>query len=256
MGGENQIDSSAGNRDPGSSPRGRGKPGELARRVGDAGLIPAWAGKTADDWSKLSVMAGSSPRGRGKRWSVVTFRNFPGLIPAWAGKTPRRRATRCRCPAHPRVGGENLSAWLQMVSGLGSSPRGRGKPVAGGAKFNSAGLIPAWAGKTHSGAACRGTRAAHPRVGGENAGQPCRSLTIRGSSPRGRGKRDTVGDQVAADRLIPAWAGKTFRRAHIHPGPEAHPRVGGENSTGVARGGRPRWLIPAWAGKTPFPTSQ
>ena len=91
-----------------------------------------------------------------------------------------------------------------------------------------------------------------------------------GSSPRGRGKhmRD-LGDRIG-NRLIPAWAGKTW---DLRVGGEtdwAHPRVGGENSieetTGaLSAGSSPRGrgklhdarqegnragLIPAWAGKT------
>ena len=75
---------------------------------------------------------------------------FPraGLIPAWAGKTrppPTRAPAR---PAHPRVGGENLLGAAVIVDWDGSSPRGRGKLDGMWAGIKSAGLIPAWAGKT------------------------------------------------------------------------------------------------------------
>ena len=72
------------------------------------------------------------------------------------------------------------------------------------------------------------------------------------------------------DRLIPAWAGKTWRGRPSERSEQAHPRVGGENealrrrrlalagSSPRGRGKRAvtrRWaclagLIPAWAGKT------
>ena len=111
---------------------------------------------------------------------------------------------------------------------------------------------------------------AHPRVGGENATDGENVERSGGSSPRGRGKLLCLVVERAADRLIPAWAGKTrASRAWMTTG-GAHPRVGGENSkTGAVEiatsGSSPRgrgklWeteaesvaygLIPAWAGKT------
>ena len=98
-------------------------------------------------------------------------------------------------------------------------------------------------------------------------------MTSWGSSPRGRGKRQRNVQTVDVHRLIPAWAGKTRRRAGGGPGGWAHPRVGGENwslprlpcrllgSSPRGRGKRDgdgagppaRRLIPAWAGKTSRP---
>ena len=91
----------------GSSPRGRGKQIGLPRCKLRAGLIPAWAGKTASSrrcrpWrtahprvggENLNAVAGgnadtgSSPRGRGKRADSDDNQTDRGLIPAWAGKT-------------------------------------------------------------------------------------------------------------------------------------------------------------------------
>ena len=98
VGGENQIDSSAGNRLPGSSPRGRGKHLCADAVAWDQGLIPAWAGKTVREGFQAPHPArdldahrpslpGSSPRGRGKRSSLRSTRTTKRLIPAWAGKT-------------------------------------------------------------------------------------------------------------------------------------------------------------------------
>ena len=201
-------------------------------------------------------------------WALV---RPAGLIPAWAGKTTNARPANRSPAAHPRVGGENLDLDDNMRTALGSSPRGRGKLPDAGDRIIESRLIPAWAGKTET-APLRAIRCtAHPRVGGENAGQPCRSLTIRGSSPRGRGKPAQLAEEAGVTRLIPAWAGKTLQppdRRHI---PGAHPRVGGENPDGGKytagrSGSSPRGrgkhqkripgighagLIPAWAGKTP-----
>ena len=112
------------------------------------------------------------------------------------------------------------------------------------------GLIPAWAGKTRRMGTPAAASWAHPRVGGENRLSQSRPTPPRGSSPRGRGKRDVGGRE---DRFG-----------------MAHPRVGGENrrphgQSHLRRGSSPRGrgkpfravctafnggLIPAWAGKT------
>ena len=50
-----------------------------------------------------------------------------GLIPAWAGKTRRATTIGSHAGAHPRVGGENGRCGSAGLTGIGSSPRGRGK---------------------------------------------------------------------------------------------------------------------------------
>ena len=93
---------------------------------------------------------------------------------------------------------------------IGSSPRGRGKPVARALGDLCPRLIPARAGKTtqckvHS-IQCR----AHPRAGGENARIAHQTQPCNGSSPRGRGKRRSLSRPGRVSRLIPARAGKTM----------------------------------------------
>ena len=216
------------------------------------------------------VYEGSSPRGRGKRAVAQEPPGGSRLIPAWAGKT-RRASTRPYAPAaHPRVGGENfVTECLDRPTG-GSSPRGRGKQITPVARNFTIGLIPAWAGKTHTSNRRSRTSRAHPRVGGENPTPKGRTMAHTGSSPRGRGKPSAPRRPHARGGLIPAWAGKTRRHDCFHRGVGAHPRVGGENAaprsdTSPIAGSSPRgrgkhWkgdfkvaaerLIPAWAGKT------
>ena len=152
--------------------------------------------------------------------------------------------------AHPRVGGENTTSTLKVPQ--------------------TAWLIPAWAGKTTDKLPGSLPSPAHPRVGGENTCQPMSGGRVRGSSPRGRGKRSGR-PRICVDRgLIPAWAGKTCQVTTPGVSISAHPRVGGENgafgrarscTTGSSPRGRGKlktgaellWngrLIPAWAGKT------
>ena len=105
---------------------------------------------------------------------------------------------------------------------------------------------------------------------GENRYSEPPALFIDGSSPRVRGKRHTLRQRPADQRLIPACAGKTHPRLGPAPMIWAHPRVCGENygtdfsrrtpagSSPRVRGKPPggrcgrgaRGLIPACAGKT------
>ena len=85
----------------------------------------------------------------------------------------------------------------------GSSPLGRGGPRASVGSSATAGLIPAWAGRTARARRHRVWGRAHPRVGGAD-----RNLDRR---------------QVLPHRLIPAWAGWTERHARGLSLEEAHP---------------------------------
>ena len=256
--------------DPGSSPRGRGKLHRRRDLIPNRRLIPVWAGKTMADRSATSSHPGSSPRGRGKRQAHGLRDADEGLIPAWAGKTLRTGGGRRGRGAHPRVGGENLSAKDTAGRPLGSSPRGRGKRPKAVEANQYRRLIPAWAGKTRTRRRIRRRKTAHPRVGGENRPGAGRRASRSGSSPRGRGKPERRGDDRAQEGLIPAWAGKTMPPRSLRPPARAHPRVGGENQTrwfvspsplGSSPRGRGKrgetlagagliGLIPAWAGKT------
>ena len=107
-------------------------------------------------------------------------------------------------------------------------------------------------------------------MGGENRSRPAKRYSLRGSSPRGRGKLGARPAGAGSPRLIPAWAGKTAFIISVLKARGAHPRVGGENmvtayNTRTRVGSSPRGrgkpttpkgtpmnrgLIPAWAGKT------
>ena len=221
----------------GSSPRGRGKRLHQRHQLHDRWLIPAWAGKTSSASWRLTAWAahprvggenvvqawrfhrslGSSPRGRGKPENSAMGTELARLIPAWAGKTFRWYSGKLYTWAHPRVGGENIN-WVRTAHyTLGSSPRGRGKPIGRRRVHEASGLIPAWAGKTGEGVGTHQGLWAHPRVGGENSTvAPCTSR-VMGSSPRGRGKLPPCGPSCPPRRLIPAWAGKTHALEGITP---------------------------------------
>ena len=150
---------------------------------------------------------------RGKPGQLKPRRGDPRLIPAYAGKTCRPRAEWWTVWAHPRVCGENLPKALPMISAAGSSPRMRGKPRSVGGIWKVSRLIPAYAGKTGRVIGMLITGRAHPRVCGENLTGPCVPCRPRGSSPRMRGKRKSRCRCRDETGLIPAYAGKTARRA-------------------------------------------
>ena len=213
----------------GSSPRVRGKRAGSGWRGGPRGLIPACAGKTSTRPSAEAyrgahprvcgeniaptlddiTVAGSSPRVRGKPGWTRQLAALSGLIPACAGKTAWWAVKTRRSPAHPRVCGENLPKALPIISAAGSSPRVRGKRVWKAEPEEELGLIPACAGKTNSWFGRGVHRRAHPRVCGENVSPAAPSRSGAGSSPRVRGKRDTVMVSFQLHGLIPACAGKT-----------------------------------------------
>ena len=172
--------------------------------------------------------------------------------------------------AHPRSRGENLLPRALMHSPWGSSPLTRGKREGRRLCPHGCGLIPAHAGKTSASRAPGTAPRAHPRSRGENRYEVEHNGGQPGSSPLTRGKPSVKGAKAVMAGLIPAHAGKTFRRQDQRRVPEAHPRSRGENalsmsfripivgSSPLTRGkhplgsltpGLPR-LIPAHAGKT------
>ena len=172
----------------GSSPRVRGKPPRHPVGGAHPRLIPACAGKTWNGWGTALKPAahprvcgenlldgdppppttGSSPRVRGKRPPGPVALTVAGLIPACAGKTRRRRWSGRPRRAHPRVCGENVFAVDVGRAPGGSSPRVRGKHLAGSTQNLIGRLIPACAGKTVGVLTSPPWRRAHPRVCGEN----------------------------------------------------------------------------------------
>ena len=152
----------------GSSPRMRGKRCRLCCLLFYLRIIPAHAGQTtanksrvqydtdhpracgANTVSSLSAMcvAGSSPRMRGKPHLGMTGSVRIRIIPAHAGQTSRRPASAgCRSD-HPRACGANSGEACKVFRNFGSSPRMRGKRTADSTFFNRKRIIPAHAGQT------------------------------------------------------------------------------------------------------------
>ena len=172
----------------GSSPLTRGKRGRREPTRWVQRIIPAHAGKTPRALPDLQAagdhprsrgenarrarkhvnFTGSSPLTRGKQLCEGGRAGCVGIIPAHAGKTTDGARTLVRSWDHPRSRGENgyLSAF--RVTGLGSSPLTRGKHIDRTCRQRQVGIIPAHAGKTHSGFAECSPNWDHPRSRGEN----------------------------------------------------------------------------------------
>ena len=91
----------------------------------------------------------------------------------------------------------------------GSSPHTRGAQCAVFHNPGHAGIIPAYAGSTHSCASPRFDPWDHPRIRGEHVEVAGREPFGGGSSPHTRGAQP--GQQIRLDltRIIPAYAGST-----------------------------------------------
>ena len=216
------------------------------------------------------MVPGSSPLTRGKRWRAVRTRCACRLIPAHAGKTARQWTRLLRSWAHPRSRGENEKVTGERYPYPGSSPLMRGKPRRRASSSNGSRLIPAHAGKTAGERVLGGVHWAHPRSRGENRAGVHDPERAVGSSPLTRGKPPSMATSAGCAGLIPAHAGKTWRRGAGRPTRRAHPRSRGENrstssfsagaagSSPLTRGklhlraqqSRRDRLIPAHAGKT------
>ncbi len=152
----------------------------------------------------------------------------------------------------------------------GRSPRGRGRQGERRADCLRRWSIPAWAGET--GGARRKGRGdqVDPRVGGGDLAQSRSNSSIRGRSPRGRGRPRARSRRSATPRSIPAWAGETMLPAWPGGSTSVDPRVGGGDGSAshesiielgrsprgrgrrqrIVAGGVDQRSIPAWAGET------
>ena len=274
----------------GSSPRMRGTLVPHEVRPGAVGIIPAYAGNTqwipsrripnrdhprvcGEHWYTVrlvSLFRGSSPRMRGTPNPINLNVNTFGIIPAYAGNTDRTRSKCSEYRDHPRVCGEHPYFAITRDDNKGSSPRMRGTQNPQSALFRRNGIIPAYAGNTHSRLKMLPAIRDHPRVCGEHWPLNLILTYPSGSSPRMRGTPVRRSRQYDEGRIIPAYAGNTLGGWSCSPSQEDHPRVCGEHRlmTGdplYGTGSSPRMrgtrhcrphphhsfgIIPAYAGNT------
>ena len=247
--GEHDARSVQGPFDSGSSPHTRG-----ARRLGGprdrgAGIIPAYAGSTAQriavdgappDHPRIrgehtapangTIFAdGSSPHTRGALALGDHVGVGPGIIPAYAGSTPPSVTLGGSSWDHPRIRGEHPPALGVLTANAGSSPHTRGALLH--KKFNSSRdrIIPAYAGSTRAAARPMWPGADHPRIRGEHTDPRSEPVGRLGSSPHTRGAREYTGMSPSSSRIIPAYAGSTHAPRTRRPRGPDHPRIRGEH---------------------------
>ena len=251
MGGEHTDQPCASSAHAGSSPHGRGTrhappPAHPRNRV-----IPAWAGNTPQQplaagttpghprmggehrstSSRMFSYNGSSPHGRGTHRRQVAEDGFDRVIPAWAGNTWCPSPVLLLLPGHPRMGGEHSITRRSVRFFTGSSPHGRGTRSFPGGCWATIRVIPAWAGNTHDRDVFLHDAPGHPRMGGEHLDRTYTLHIDSGSSPHGRGTLIRPSRCGVSRRVIPAWAGNTWRPWRTAGSPPGHPRMGGEHET-------------------------
>ncbi len=171
------------------------------------GLIPAYAGRTrflsahvtpatahprlrGADHRILRGMhrgLGSSPLTRGGHGSKPTREPPSGLIPAYAGRTHALALIPFHLAAHPRLRGADPVGYVAGFAHMGSSPLTRGGPLALRRCKAHAGLIPAYAGRTHDVGSFLWRWGAHPRLRGADLDILFHCPELEGSSPLTRG---------------------------------------------------------------------
>ena len=142
--------------------------------------------------TRVELRIGSSPRMRGKLICRFCRRCRMRIIPAHAGQTTRTTSCPARYPDHPRACGANLGKIGSLFGSFGSSPRMRGKRFVGRDAIKMHRIIPAHAGQTSKPSRCRCRRPDHPRACGANGAEGVAPHLRHGSSPRMRGKHDSV----------------------------------------------------------------
>ena len=89
------------------------------------------------------------------------------------------------------MGGEHIGSASRLGAEDGSSPHGRGAPSTSRPVLCRFGIIPAWAGSTGGVRGFAVEDEDHPRMGGEHTTTASSEDWPLGSSPHGRGARNS-----------------------------------------------------------------
>ena len=165
---------------------------------------------------------------RGKARFSKMSASVSRITPAYAGKRLTLHKIWQTVRDHPRLCGEKGAFPALSHRELGSPPPMRGKVSVKLDALATAGITPAYAGKspvwTHRTPSCQD----HPRLCGEKtAGVPITS-SVSGSPPpmRGKGKCDVA--VLQNGRITPAYAGKSSHVLRSYFRRTDHPRLCGE----------------------------
>ena len=208
----------------GARPLGKGPPagnGIIPAYAGSTGVVFGWGGVVEDhprirgehQWAYLSRArrVGSSPHTRGARGRWQGSGAHPGIIPAYAGSTEASRVGAGRPGDHPRIRGEHERRIGAFIGAVGSSPHTRGAHSRSDPLGGTRGIIPAYAGSTSPTGNRPPPPRDHPRIRGEHDGEGPVDGVQGGSSPHTRGARSRILSGRTCSRIIPAYAGSTYR---------------------------------------------
>ena len=182
---------------PESPPRARGRVCLHGGPVVPYGITPACAGKSQqpdscdDDTRNHPRMRGEECGGQRSAVRAV------GITPACAGKSGRGLRPVRAGWNHPRMRGEECYVLRRSQPCMESPPRARGRVAGELEGAESAGIIPACAGKRGRWRPAVCPAKSHPRVRGEESSQSFLKSPVRESPPRARGRA-----QGAARRLL------------------------------------------------------
>ncbi|MDK2955366.1 MAG: hypothetical protein PWQ57_862 [Desulfovibrionales bacterium] len=249
----------------GPSPRVRGRPPSSRLARFGLGTIPACAGETVEPHIRQLVVGdhprvcggdpgrcsrpretwGPSPRVRGRPDSWPLRLSRKGTIPACAGETDYAQIYLFLVKDHPRVCGGDLIRMPRVRCGTGPSPRVRGRRTWTKLWRGIAGTIPACAGETPLSDERSNGMKDHPRVCGGDYIYFFRLGVDKGPSPRVRGRRVGMLDQMRHPGTIPACAGETAAGSRPGEPRKDHPRVCGGDTVAstsllTGRGPSPR----------------
>ena len=147
------------------------------------------------------------------------------------------------------MGGEEPVIIALTTFPAGLPPRGRGRVTRLRRNSCSSRITPAWAGKSRRHNTKMRAQKDYPRVGGEEVPPLARFFGAAGLPPRGRGRGDGRYCRLAPLGITPAWAGKSQRRVFCGLSWWDYPRVGGEESSTIARNGSAMGLPPRGRGR-------
>ena len=167
---------------------------------------------------------------RGKAAELVRLVSDSGITPAYAGKSYATALPVDFVQDHPRLCGEKVSGMRRSCKNSGSPPPMRGKVLVRVSPHASAGITPAYAGKSGTAFAQIAFLWDHPRLCGEKVSTLCCTSAISGSPPPMRGKVAESRREETPHRITPAYAGKRVSEPCRRMSPEDHPRLCGEKS--------------------------
>ena len=173
---------------------------------------------------------GSPPHTRGKDTGRCFCFNDSGITPAYAGKRMFPFNLLERKQDHPRIRGEKRCMTRKIGGRIGSPPHTRGKGQKRRQCDTTAGITPAYAGKSPLPRADAEKSWDHPRIRGEKRAFWLGYARQGGSPPHTRGKDLDTWSPGHGMRITPAYAGKSAAHWRLTVWWGDHPRIRGEKT--------------------------